>query len=107
MIWGLTLLIIFELIADIFAKEYSLRGTYSFAIYALIAYVIANSFWLFALRDGVGLARGAIIFGVGQGVVAVALGILWYKETYSNTTMIGLVLGAISILFLLQAEPIK
>jgi len=100
MIWGLTLLIIFELIADVFAKEYSLRASPHLAVFALLAYVIANSFWLFALRNGAGLARGAIIFGVGQGIIAVMLGILWYKETYSQTTTIGMILGFLSILFL-------
>jgi len=100
MIWGLALLIIFELIADIFAKEYSLRASPYLAFFALLAYVIANSFWLFALRNGAGLARGAIIFGVGQGIVAVLLGILWYKEQYSSTTTIGMILGFFSILFL-------
>jgi len=103
-IWGLVLLIVFELIADIFAKEYSLRAAPHFAVLALLGYVIANSFWLFALRNGAGLARGAIIFGVGQGIVAILLGVLWYKETYSQTTTIGMILGFFSIIFLFWGE---
>ena len=100
MIYGMVLLVAFEVLADIFAKEYSLRGTMNFAGYSILAYITANIFWLMAMKHGIGLARGSVIFGVAQGIIAVILGIFWYKESYSTTTMIGVALGVGSIIFL-------
>jgi hypothetical protein len=54
-----TLLVVFEAFADIFAKEWQdKRGVY-LAAASLFCYLVANSFWLFALKNGSGLARGA------------------------------------------------
>jgi drug/metabolite transporter (DMT)-like permease len=93
----LGLLIAFEFIADIFAKEWSLRRSIFLAVGALASYMIANTFWLFALKNGSGLARGAVLFSVGSGVVALLLGILFYKEELTRLQIIGLILGLISL----------
>ncbi len=93
----LTLLITFEFIADIFAKEWSLNRTVTLAAGALGSYLIANTFWLFALKNGSGLARGAVIFSVASALIAMGLGIFLYKEHITRTQMVGIVLGLISI----------
>ena len=48
-------LIVFEVIADIGAKEFEL--THSRYRYggALLCYLLGNAFWLFAMKNGVGL----------------------------------------------------
>ncbi len=96
-IFPLSLLIVFEIIADILAKQYSLNHKMLFAILALLGYVTANTFWLFALRNGSGLARGAVIFSVATGIIAVVIGVGLYHETVSRQQIIGLVLGILSI----------
>ncbi len=96
----LTLLIVFELVADILAKEWSLHGTVIRWIGAIMAYVVANIFWLFALRNGSGLARGAVIFSVSTAVVAVILGIFLYKENINKIQIIGIILGTISLILI-------
>ena len=59
----LAILIFFEGLADIFAKEWSLgERSFTYAILSLLCYLLANSSWLIALKFGSGLARGAIIF---------------------------------------------
>ena len=93
----LSLLIFFELVADILAKEWSLHRGYILAGGALVSYLIANSFWLFALKNGSGLARGAVIFSVASGIIAVVLGVVLFKEEVTKIQMIGMVLGVISI----------
>src|SRR5689334_17207720 len=48
------LLITFEFLADIFAKQWSLDRKAYLAAIALLGYLVANSFWLFALKNGSG-----------------------------------------------------
>lgn len=96
----LSLLIIFEAIADIFAKNWSIHKAAWIAITSLAFYVIANSFWLFALKNGAQLGRGAIIFSVASAIIAIILGIILYKEPVSKLQALGLVLGVVSILLL-------
>ena len=97
----LSLLIFFELIADVFSKKWSLTGHHIFWILALLGYVVANIFWLKAIRAGSGLARGALIFSVGSAIAALAIGILFYKESLTKLEFIGIVLGLMSLIFIL------
>lgn len=99
MFWVLPLafLIIFEAIADVISKEWSLHGSPVRYIGALGAYAFANVFWLIALRSGAGLTRGAIIFSVGSTLVAVLIGLLLYKESITKLEFIGVLLGLVAI----------
>jgi drug/metabolite transporter (DMT)-like permease len=96
----LSLLIIVEALADIFAKNWSIHKTIWLAVVSLFLYLVANSFWLFALKNGAGLGRGAIIFSVASAIIAVILGALFYKEEVSRIQMIGFVLGIASLFFI-------
>ena len=93
----ISLLIFFELVADIFAKEWSVQSGYILATGALVSYVIANSFWLFALKNGSGLARGAVIFSVASAIVAIILGVFLFKENVTKVQMTGMILGLVAI----------
>ena len=99
MIWiiPLALLIVFEILADIFAKEYSLKGHWYLWLSAIGVYVIANIFWLSSIRNGSGLARGSVIFGVASTVIAFAIGIYFYKEDTTRIQLAGMILGIISL----------
>lgn len=103
MVWilPLAILILFEAIADIFAKEWSLeRRSIIYAILSLFAYLLANSSWLIALKHGSGLARGAIIFSVASALLAMVIGLVFYKEHMSIMQLIGATIGIISITLL-------
>jgi drug/metabolite transporter (DMT)-like permease len=97
----LSLLVLFELIADVLAKEWSLQRGYILVGGALLSYLIANSFWLFALKNGSGLARGSIIFSVASAFIAIILGLLFFKENITRTQIAGMALGLISIALIL------
>ncbi len=97
----LSLLIVFELIADILSKEWALHGLAVRFIGAILGYVIANVFWLFALKGGAGLGRGAMIFSVASAVIAVILGVFLYKKKVSGTEIAGMALGIIAITLIL------
>lgn len=96
----LILLIITEAIADIIAKEYQLHAGPVRFIGAISAYVIANVFWLVALRSGAGLTKGAILFSVASAILAIVIGLVLYKETVTPMQMIGVALGFIAIVLL-------
>lgn len=99
MAWLLPLigLIAFELVADIFAKEYSLRRTLAFAAISLLCYVICNAFWLLSLRNGAGLARGAVLFSVASAILACVIGAGFYEETITTYQWIGIGIGLVAI----------
>jgi drug/metabolite transporter (DMT)-like permease len=99
-LFPLSILVLFECLADILAKNWSLKGGWFFAIGALIAYCIGNTFWLFALKNGSGLGKGAVIFSIASAVLAVALGFFLYKEPVSRLQLIGLILGLVSLVLI-------
>ena len=61
------------------------------------SYMIANIFWLFALKNGAGLARGVIIFSVTTAIVASMIGIYFYHESLNKIQMTGIILGVLSL----------
>ncbi len=97
----LSLLITFELLADVLSKEWALHGLAIRFVGAILGYIIANVFWLFALKDGSGLARGAMIFSVASAVIAVGLGVFLYHEKVSTMEVVGMILGVIAITLIL------
>lgn len=103
MFWLLpvSLLIVFELIADVFAKEYSLKGNWYFWALAIAAYIIGNIFWLWGIRSGSGLARGAMLFSVGSAVAATFIGIHFFGENVGKLQLLGIFLGIVAIMLLL------
>lgn len=95
------LLILFEIIADIFSKEWSLSGRILFWGLSLSGYVIANIFWLKAIRLGSGLGRGAILFSVGSAIAAVIIGVVFYREQVGRMELLGIALGVVSLVLIL------
>lgn len=96
-VFPLLMLIVFEGVADILSKEWSVRGKFTWWLLAIGGYVVANTFWLFAIRNGSGLTRGAIIFSVGSAILAVAIGLLLYREEVSRMEALGVVLGIVAL----------
>lgn len=86
--------------SDIVAKEWSLHDKFWIAGIALAGYIATNIFWLHALKAGVGLGRGAVVFSVGSAALGVLVGLLVYKEPVTTTQLIGIVLGLISFILI-------
>lgn len=94
---ALAFLVVFEAIADIFSKEYSLQGTQKYWALATVVYLVANIFWLYSIRNGSGLARGAVLFALGSAIVAIIIGFFMYNEEVGRVELIGILLGILSI----------
>ncbi len=99
-LYFLLLLVVFELVADILAKQFALNGKYIFAGLSLLGFVVANTAWLISLRTGAELGKGAVLFAVLSGIGAVAIGVLVYHEKTTPWQVIGLILGIAAIGFL-------
>ena len=95
----LTLLILFETVADIFAKKYGIKPHWSLAAGAISFYIICNTFWLCSLRNGMLLSIGTSVFAVCTAVLGIAIG-LAYGETIITRQCIGIILGIIAIMFI-------
>lgn len=100
--WLLGGLIAGEFVADILAKEYSLRASVGLGIAALSMYCIGNAFWLWSLRTGSGLARGGVIFSSSFIILCTFVGVILYHEHLTILQWIGVVLGIGSVICLLS-----
>src|SRR5215469_12575558 len=96
----LLLLVAFELVADVLAKQFALSGRLVFALTALAGFVAANTAWLLSLRTGAELSRGAVLFSVLSAIGAVLIGLLLYHEKAGPYQLVGLALGIAAIAFL-------
>ena len=102
MIWifAIIMVVVWELVADIIAKEYSLKGYWYLWVGAIFAYIITNIFWLWSIKSGSGLARGALIFSVCSAVGASVLGIYFYGEPTNKIQLTGIILGVLSLVLI-------
>ena len=60
----------------------------------------SNIFWLWSIKTGFGLARGAIIFSAGSAVFAVLIGLYFYGESTNKIQVAGMVLGVLSLILI-------
>jgi multidrug transporter EmrE-like cation transporter len=89
--------ILIELMADVLAKEWSLHDRWFFSFGAIACYIACNVIWLYSLRYGAGLTRGASIFSIATMSTATLVGILVFKEPFTLRILLGIVLGGIAI----------
>lgn len=101
-VWVVYLLVLvaFELVADVLAKQFAINGRLVFGVLSICCYVLANIAWLISLRSGGTLSRGSVIFSALSGVVAVVLGLFVFHEKASPYQLIGMALGIVAIVFL-------
>lgn len=99
-LYYLLLLVAFELVADILAKQFAVSGKYIFGILSILGFIAANTAWLISLRTGAELSKGAVLFSVLSGIGAVLIGVLVYHEKTTPYQYIGLILGIAAIAFL-------
>lgn len=99
-VYFLLLLVGFELLADILAKQFALSGKYLFAALSIAGFIAANTAWLVSLRSGAQLGKGAVLFSVLSAIGAVAVATVIYHEKVTAFQAFGLLLGVAAIIFL-------
>ena len=95
-------LVLFESLADVFAKEFSLHNKLWMAVVSIALYVVANSSWLMSLRDQSTLTVSANIFSVSSGILALLIGVFLYGEALSIRQGAGVALGILSLILLFE-----
>ena len=105
MVWVFVfILILFEIFADIFAKEYSLKERVIFYTLSIICYMLANVAWLESMRRGMELSKGGLVFSVGTAITAVVIGKYCYHEEVTKLQMSGMLLGIVSLALIMWNE---
>jgi glucose uptake protein GlcU len=97
--WSLPMLFLIacELTADFLGKQWTIRKRKILFMASITMYMIGNVFWLFAVLNGVGLARGTLIFTVGQQITAAIMGIFYFKEKLTRRQEVGMLMGILTI----------
>lgn len=90
-------LCLFELAADVLAKQHVVKGGAWLAVGAIAGYLLGNTAWVCALRSGTLLSVGAVLFGIITGISATIVGVLIYHEDVSRIQLAGLLLGIAAI----------
>lgn len=91
---------IFEIFGNFFTGLFGSIQNFLLIPLILIVYTIANYFWLYALKDGSGLARGTVYFGVGVVIASALIGFAFYSEGLTLLKLIGITTGIISLFLL-------
>lgn len=97
----LGLLIIFEIIADVYAKEYSLHDRFNYWSISILCYLLANAFWLESMRRGITLSKGGLIFSVSTAITVVIIGKYMYHEEITKLQMTGIGFGIVSLMMIM------
>jgi multidrug transporter EmrE-like cation transporter len=93
-------LVVFESVADIFATKRWQNQMVRRWVAAIGFYIVCNVFWLFALKNGSWLGRWALIFSIASAGMAILIGMVLFKETFTTLQVIGAWMGIISIVLL-------
>ena len=92
-------LIIFEAIADYFAKRYQVSDTSFFFFISIVFYIVCNTFWLFSMKNGMTLWEGSVIFSISSAVLGIGIGLLM-GEVINTKQYIAILIGIFSIILM-------
>ena len=101
-----TFLMVFETIGNYLSGLFGSIQNLLLIPLALVIYAVANYFWLIALKNGSGLAKGTIYFGVAVVILTALIGFIFYEEAVTLFKLIGMGIG-ITSLVLLSDRPVK
>jgi multidrug transporter EmrE-like cation transporter len=91
--------LIFEVIADIFLKKWSLGSKSWLLAIGLGLYFVGTIFWAFSLRHEV-LSKAVSIFTVLNLILVVMAGVIIFNDHLSTANKIGIALGICSVILI-------
>ena len=95
----LSVTILFEVVGDIFLKQWTRGNRSSVFMVGVALYVAATLFWAFSLRYDF-LSRAISLFMVSNMLAVVLAGILIFGEQLSLANKIGIGFGVVSLILL-------
>src|SRR5271168_3864907 len=90
---------LFEAVADIFFKYWSINGKTLFLLGGFLIYSVSTIVWAFSLKYGY-LSKAITVFTVLNLILVVLAGLILFKEDLSLINKIGILLGVVSIVLL-------
>lgn len=100
--WFIILIIfavMFEVIADIIFKYWSINAKGLFLFIGVILYSIGTVIWAYSLKYEY-LSKAITIFTIINLIAVVLVGLLIFKEDISMINKIGLILGIVSVILI-------
>lgn len=98
--WILTFIgVSLEIIGDVFFKKWAIENRPLLMWGGFTIYSIGALFWAFSLKYEM-LSKAISIFTILNLVIAVLVGIIFFKENISVVAKLGIVLGIISIVLI-------
>lgn len=95
------LMVFVDVIYISIAKYWSLHTEkWYLPLVGFIFLIGTNIFFLVALKEGSGLARGTTYFGILSAMVSIVIAYVFFKETFTLIQMAGFILGVISLILL-------
>lgn len=91
--------VIFEVIADIFLKKWSIESRNILLGAGLFLYFIGTIFWAFTLKYE-HLSKAVSVFTILNFALVVLVGVILFKEDLSLVNKIGIGLGIISVILI-------
>jgi len=92
--------LLFEQVSNVLGKQFAVSGRYCFAVFSLLSFIVCELPWIFSLRTGLELSKGAVLFSVVPAILAVLIGSLVYKEKSTRSQFAGLMLGIVAVALL-------
>jgi len=96
----LILFLLIKIGSDITSKEYGIQNKFWIWIIAMIGYIIATVLWLLSFKQGMSLSIAVPVTSVIFMIIAVLIGSIIYKESFSINHLFGLLFGLISVYLL-------
>jgi drug/metabolite transporter (DMT)-like permease len=93
--------VLFESIADVYSKEWSIHGGWVRWLAGMGGYVIATAFWLMILKNGYTISKGVVLFSVSTLIAGLIIGLIIYKEPVNKLQAAGILIGIVSVILLL------
>lgn len=97
-------LMLFEIVGNFLSALFYSVHNWLFFSFVLGVFALANYFWLISLKNGSGLARGTVYFGVAIVVSTTAIGLIFYNETLSMLKVVGIIIGLVSLILLSKGK---
>jgi len=91
--------VLFEVVADIFFKKWSLNNKNILLAVGLLLYFIGTVFWAFSLKYEF-LSTSASIFTILNLILIILAGVLFFGEQLSLINKVGIITGIISVILL-------
>lgn len=95
----MVLAVVFEVIADIFLKKWSIESKNILLGIGLFLYFIGTVFWAITLKYE-NLAKAVSIFTILNFILVVLVGMIIFKEDMSLINKIGIGLGIVSVILI-------